>query len=412
MRISHRVIKLGGGTLLAVLLIWRILVVGLSDFYSDKNTPEGATSALGWRSNQPQALYQLAQYLSEAKPATAESLFRAAVWADPTNSLTYLALADLWAGTGHVSEAMRLVETADLLGPMRTPALAQSALFWFKSARPDLGIAGWSALLRSNPATAAQVFPSLLRLADNSVTRPLLQPLLNSPPDWWDDFFAFVATNSPHPETVSVLYQGRNRAGALPSLSEQSVYLEHLWKNGHWREAYLAWLGGLDELALPALGLVFNGGFDIPIIGFGFDWHIRTVRGATIELAATYGSNGPSSLHVVLAGLTERFKYVQQPLFLAPGRYRLLGRVKPDGLMPQQALRWVLLCSGSKDHVQAATDGFSGKEDWQTFNLDFVIPKADCPIQILRLEQDSQAALIGASSGGVWFDDLAIERRG
>ena len=412
MRITNQAIKLGGGILIAGLLIWRILVVGLSDFYSDKNTPEGATAALGWRSNQPQALYQRGQSLGETKPAAAESLFRAAVWADPTNALAYLALADLWAGAGHLTEATRLVETADLLGPMRTPALAQAALFWFKSARPDLGIAGWSALLRSNPATADQVFPSLLRLADNSVTRPLLQPLLNRPPDWWDDFFAYAAANSPHTETVSVLYQGRNRSGALPSLAEQQVYLERLWKYGLWREAYLAWLGGLNELALPALGLVFNGGFDIPIIGIGFDWHIGTVPGATIEVATTYGSSGPNSLHVVLAGLTERFIHVQQPLFLSPGRYRLLGRVKSDGLMPQQALRWALLCSRSKDRVQATTDGFSGKEDWQSFNLDFTIPKADCPIQTLRLEQDSQAASLGASSGGVWFDDLAIERRG
>jgi hypothetical protein len=411
MQVSTQAIKFGVASLLAGLLIWRILVVGMSDFYSDKNTPEGAIASLGWRSTQPQALYQRAQSLSETKQTTAESIIREAVWADPTNALAYLALADLLAGSGHLSEAMRLVETADLLGPMRTPALAQSAFFWFKSGRPDLGIEGWSALLRSNPVTADQVFPSLLLLADNKVTRRLLQPLLNRPPNWWDDFFAYAAANAPQPETVSVLYQGRNRFGTLPSLSEQRVYLDRLWKDGLWSEAYLAWLGGLNEVALPTLGLVFNGGFEIPISGIGYDWHIATVEGATVETEATYGSSGLNSLHVVLAGLNERFMHVQQPLFLAPGRYRLSGRVRPDGLMPRQALRWVLLCSMAKGQPQAATDSFSGKDDWQVFNLEFEIPKVDCPIQTLRLEQEPHAASHGTVSGGVWFDDLSIERR-
>lgn len=79
--------------------------------------------------------------------------------------------------------------------------------------------------------------------------------------------------------------------------------------------------------------------------------------------------------------------------------------------MPRQGLRWSLYCVNPKEPPLAATETFCGKEDWQNFVLDFELPKANCPIQILRLEQEAQVIATGEAKGSVWFDDLVIDRR-
>ncbi|WP_295577855.1 hypothetical protein [uncultured Lamprocystis sp.] len=412
MRISRNAITLGGLCFLAGLLSWRILVVGLAEQYAAADTPDAAAAALGWRANHPAALYQRGQALAGRSPTAATALLQASVWNDPTNAMTYLALAELWASAGRLPEAIALVEAADVLGPMRSPALSRSAAFWFAHGRPELGLERWSVLLRTRPATAGTLFPVLLKLAGDPATRPLLLPLLEQVPDWWERFFAYAATHAPRPETVMFLYQGRARAGATPSPVERRVYLDRLWKDGRWLDAYLAWVGGLDERGQEGLGLLYNGGFELPITGIGFDWRIMPSPGALVETLEIYGSRGARSLHVAFEGRGSRFQHVHQPLYLESGRYQLQGRVRRDGLAPRQGLRWAVRCNRPDAQPLAATEAFGGKDDWQPFSLNFEVPAADCPVQVLRLEQEDEIGVHWEGQGGVWFDDLTISRGG
>jgi hypothetical protein len=295
---------------------------------------------------------------------------------------------------------------------MRSPALSRSAAFWFAQGRPERGLQRWSVLLRTRPETARQLFPVLLKLADNPASRSLLLPLLHQPPDWWERFFTYVAAQATRPETVISLYQGRNRGGALPSPAEQRLYLDRLWKDGRWLDFYLAWLGGLDERAQEGLGLLYNGGFELPVTGMGFDWRIMPSRGAIVETVETYGSRGSRSLHVELEGRGSRFQHVQQRLYLEPGSYQLEGRVRPDGLAPRQGLRWAVRCNQPDAQPLGATEAFGGKDDWRAFSVHFEVPAADCPVQVLRLEQGDEIGARWEGQGGVWFDDLMISRGG
>jgi hypothetical protein len=409
---TRSAIKGGGLLLLAALLAWRVLVNGLAEHYAGQETPEAASAALRWRGDQPAALYQRGLASSEREPAAAGRWFQAAIWADPTDALAYLALAELWAGSGRQPAAIELVEIADVLAPLRSPALARSATFWLSQNRPDRALERWSLLLRTRPETAGQLYPLLLRLADNPAAQPLLRPLLDKPPEWWDGFFAYAAVKAERPDTVVFLYQHRNRAGRPPDIAEQRVYLDRLWKEGRWLEAYLAWLSGLDERRQQGLGHLYNGGFELPVTGIGFDWRISSPRGALVEIAETYGTGGGKALHVAFDGQRVRFQHVQQPLYLEPGSYRLQGRARPDGLRAERGLRWAVRCGGSEVRLLAETDSFAGKDDWQVFTTRFTVPDAGCPVQMLRLELRGQAELDFEAQGGIWFDDLTIVQQG
>lgn len=391
------------------LLAWRVLVVGVSGFYADQGTPEGATAALRWRPGLAEALTLRAEALRGTDSAAAGRLWQAAIRANPTDSVASLRLAGLWA-VERPADAVVLAALGDALGPMHIPALALSADFWFAQGRPDLGIARWSGLLMNRPESDPDLFPRLLELAGSAQTRTLLQPLLDKPPIWWDRFFRYAAAKAPTVETALFLYRGRDRAGGLPSRAEQVAILDRLWAGQRWRDAYLVWLEGLDETAQRSLGNLNNGGFDLPLTGLGFDWRVKPLAGVTVETAQTFGTRGVRALHLVFDGRPMHFQHLLQALILEPGRYRLQGRVRPDGLEADRAVRWMLGCGWNNPRVLAATDGFFGKDDWQSFSMVFDVPGAGCDLQVLRLEQAGPQGAAGDRPGGIWFDDLAITR--
>ncbi|TVR61246.1 MAG: hypothetical protein EA420_12435 [Candidatus Competibacteraceae bacterium] len=406
-----RAVERGGIVLIAGLLGWRIAVTGLAEHAVREDGPEATAEALHWRADHPLALYRQARDRAEREPDAAEQQLQAATWANPTDALIYLTLAEVWERGERQREASALVEIADALGPLRSPALARSAEFWLRQEQLDRALARWSQLLRTRPGTANQIFPVLLNLAEQPAGQPLLAPFLAEPPEWWERFFIYAARNAPRAETVTFLYQNRQRQGALPTEAERRAYLDRLWRDERWLEAYLAWLGGLDEARIRALGNVYNGGFELPSSGVGFDWRMSSVRGAWVETARTYGMSGDRALRVRFDGQRVRFRHVFQYLYLEPGRYRLQGKVRLDNVRTERGLLWVVRCApGGPPLVES--ERFLGWDQWRTFAAEFAVPETDCPAQILRLELDGRAALDFTVEGEIWFDDLAIVRLG
>ena len=429
----NRIVRLGKGLLMiltASLIGWRILATGFADYYAQKENPEEAIGALSWQEQHPEALYQQALQQQETDPATAERLLQTAAWANPTDARVYIALAELWAAAGRQPAAVKLAELADILGPVNSLVLAQSADFWQSQGRPDRMLPHWSQLLLARRTTVASVFyPELLSLAEDPNQQALLLPLLKNPPTWWSSFFVYAAREAQHTDTVVFLYQNRQRE-APPSSdhknkkdlkeeqdeknqqNEQDAYLNRLWQNARWTEAHTAWLNGLDERQRKELSNLYNGGFELPISNVGFDWTITTARGATIETVPTYGIHGERALHVVFDGQRVRFQHIFQYLMLEPGQYQLQGRTRPDNLRTTRGLRWRMYCIpfGKPDEssLLAESNRFLGSDEWRLFTVDFTVPTKNCAAQLLRLELEGRATLDFEIQGGIWFDDLAI----
>lgn len=409
--------------LLGSVLGWRILVTGFADYYAQKEQPEEAVGALNWRQQHPAALYQQALSQQETAPDHAERLLKAAAWANPTDARIYAALAELWVADGRQPEAIRLMELADILGPVNSPVLASSADFWQAQGRLDRMLSQWSRLLRAHLTTVASAFyPALLSFAEDPNQREVLLPLLKSPPTWWSHFFVYAAREAQHTDTVVFLYQNRQYEEPLATgnkldqqaerdkknkENEQNAYLNRLLKDARWSDAHEAWLKGLDERQRKELGKLYNGGFELPPTGVGFDWRIAPPKGVTVETAPTYGARGERALHLNFDGQRVRFQHVLQYLMLEPGRYQLKGRVRPDSLRAERGLRWTISCMAN-GLLLAESERFLGSDEWRLFAVDFTVPAKDCLAQRLRLELEGRAALDFEVQGSLWFDDLAV----
>ncbi len=429
------VIQIGKGILTLLLggiLGWRILVSGIADYYAQQEQPEAADGALRWREQHPEALYQKADTLLDQEPATAERLLQEAIWANPTDARAYAALSEIRTTQGRES-ANKLMELADMLGPVNSPVLARSADFWQAQGRLDRMLAHWSRLLQAHLTTVASAFyPVLLGFAEDPNQRDLLLPLLKDPPTWWTNFFVYAAREAQLTDTVVFLYQNRQRETTPLSegkhkkdkkekqdeknqQNEEDVYLDRLWKDARWTEAREAWQNGLNDRQRNELGNLYNGGFELPITNVGFDWNTLSLsRGAIVETAATYGVHGERALHVVFDGQRVKFQHILQYLMLEPKHYQLQGRARPDNLRAVRGLRWRLYCIpfGKPDEASflAESARFVGSDEWRTFTVDFTVPAKSCAAQMLRLELEGRARLDFEVQGCIWFDDLSINQ--
>jgi hypothetical protein len=200
---------------------------------------------------------------------------------------------------------------------------------------------------------------------------------------------------------------GQSRGGL--SEAELSAWLDRLGRDSHWGEAYLTWVAALPPAQQSELGNVFNGGFEHEPSNSGFDWRFEPVAGAYMERLATAGAGGELALRVSFDDRRVPFRHVRQLLALPPGRYRLSGRTRAEGLRSERGLVWSVLCADSNKAV-ASGPPVTGHTPWRPFSLAFELPAGSCGGQWLELGVPARIAAEQRIGGRAWFDDLRIVR--
>jgi hypothetical protein len=189
--------------------------------------------------------------------------------------------------------------------------------------------------------------------------------------------------------------------------------VEHLRGAGRWAEAYQVWLNTLPPERLGEVGFIFNGSFEFPPSGTGFDWtptrRLERDAGHSVEMARTTGGSGRRSLKVSFNGKRQAGIPISQYLALAPGRYEMTGLGRADAMRAGRGVHWTVRCVA--DAIAgapiASSERFTGSSEWLAFQFALTVP-ASCRGQILQLEpvgiEEGPAYIAGAA----WFDDLAL----
>ncbi len=393
----------------AVLVVaWRVVTVNMADHYVQQATPEAYASALTWRSDHPVALVGAGQARLGDDMGAAQSLLESAIARNPTDGRAFVHLGEILMGLKEVDKAQSAMETAQWLAPQRTDVQGRIAAYLFQNGQVDRALLAWDAVLRHG-GSQERLFPVLLKMAEVPEYHSAFGTLLNRPVKWWPAFFRHAAQNALSLDTVRALFMlQKTGPNEVNDVILQS-YLARLQKEGMTLEAYMTWLNGLDQEALSVMGNLYNGGFERKVSNVGFDWILRPTPAARIATSSTYGATGNRALNVQFNGQRIRFEHVSQQLMLSPGLYRFRGRVRPDGLQAERGMRWAMYCQGSATPV-TTTEAFAGTDQWHHFSAQFSIQEGGCASQSLRLELVGRTGLDFEAEGGIWFDDLFIER--
>jgi hypothetical protein len=315
-----------------------------------------------------------------------------------------MALARHWEAKGEKRQAADLVSIASKLAPMRTRVQLQAADFWLRQAQIDRALVHWSVALRSEPAIHDRLYPVMLHLLENSATRPAFVTLLQDPPEWWDDFFDYVADQAITLDTLRGVYRMRSGDSHPPSLAERSSFMRRLEREKQWLELYFVWLGSLDSQQLQVLGNVYNGSFELPLADkdvenehaapIGFDWRAPKIRGVTVETAHTYGIRGNKALHVVFQGLRVHFQHLYQYLLLDPGKYQLRGWVRPEALQTERGVQWTVSCvdyesDGCELRMRSVSHDSDKTQLINQFKAEFESKKDVCAVLIVAVSTNA-----------------------
>lgn len=397
--------------LAAMLLVWRIVVTNMAELHLQGEEKDAATRTLGWDKTNAQALFSEGVRVATTDPAQAITYLAAAVRGNPTDGPTYAAIARLKEQGGELAEAEQAMQAAAQMAPRRVDVQLEAARFWFRRGDIARAMKHMDVVLTFGGSLREQIFPDLLKLAEDPATREIAHArLLKQRITWWPQFFNHAAAKATSVETLRALFQMQADGPNAVTTEGLRAYLQRLQRENLWIESYLVWLNNLRKDQLNAIGNLFNGGFEEEISNLGFDWIVTPASQVVVDTASTYGATGHKALRVVFRGPRIQFQHVHQYLMLDPGAYSLHGRVRPDNLETSEGIQWSIYCVGNAKAL-AHSERFTGTDHWQHFTAQLQIPAQDCAVQMLRLELAGRSALDYEAKGAIWFDDLSIARQ-
>lgn len=395
----------------AIFLVWRIVVTNMAELFLQSDGQDAAALALGWNDTNAQALYREGLQQTKANPAGAMTYLLAAVRHNPTDGPAYAVIARLEEESGRVDEAAQAMQAAAQMAPRRVDVQLEAARFWFRRGDIARAMKHMDIVLTLGDSLREQIFPDLLKLAEDPATREIAHAkLLNQRITWWPQFFNHAAAKATSVETLRALFQMQADGPNAVTTDGLRAYLQRLQRENLWIESYLVWLNNLRKDQLNAIGNLYNGGFEEEISNLGFDWIVTPASQVVVDTASTYGATGHKALRVVFKGPRIQFQHVHQYLMLDPGAYSLHGRVRPDNLETSEGIQWSIYCVGNAKAL-AHSERFTGTDHWQHFSAQLQIQAQDCAVQMLRLELAGRSALDYEAKGAIWFDDLSIARQ-
>lgn len=395
---------------ISLLLVWRITTTGLSQHYTDgsKDDPNQLDRALAWNADNPQAQRLAAEKLLEGDAAAAIEAASAALRGNPADAWASVILAKAHLQLGDGEKADRYAQQALRQIPTRASVLLQLADYWDRRGNLVQTLDTLGKALSAKPDLAHRFHPVLLKLAEVPEQRVAFQPFTDAPPVWWNGFFAYLAKRAFDLETMAVFLTMRRESETPLSEEERSAAVARLMADGEWSAAYLLWVNGLPKEHQHYLGGVYNGGFEVPISNEGFDWHSPRASGVVVEVQRSFGIQGQKALHLIFEGREFQFNHLYQPLFLAPGDYEFIARVRPDRLQGRGGLSWVIRCVDDPEAVLGTSGRFLGSAEWKTEKFGFRVPEGACAAQILRLESQGNRLFDHKLQGEIWFDRIGI----
>ena len=384
--------------LVAVILVWRMLVLGVNAL-RENGYP---TTASMTNSSQ-----------DEDSPVTR---LRKRLANNPSDAFALGQLAVQLQAQGQPEKALEAMSGALRLAPADEDTLLSAGDLFLSAGKDEAGLAILRRLVDLYPESGGEVWPKFLTALEKVEHQSFFTRLAQDNPSWWPTFFRFACENGTL-AGVQPAFAARISA-ANTSVDERRCFLDRLQREDHWVLAYQFWIDSLPPNQRQWGGVVFNGGFELPLSNLGFDWRIPGQDGVSVTTEPAEAATGKRALHVTFVNKRYNGPPIFQYLKLIPGRYRFEGRGRADGLNTALGVQWGLYCrgaAGAEGDQLARSDALLGSSDWVDFQQSFVVRK-ECPVQVLRLElanPQRDAKIAGSAAirlrGSVWYDDLAIK---
>ncbi len=390
------------GVVVALVLVWRVVVTGTWALSGgrDRSVDERATAT--------------------SAETTPDRLWRAQLARNPTDYVALVALALVLERQGRTDDARAAMNEALRLAPSDAQVLLDVAAFHLRQGDEAQAM---PILLRAadlHPELRANVWPVLTQWLDGGRHVAALARVAGERPTWWPMFFSHACAKSTNVAALQQLLAVRAAQGT-DGIDESRCLIGRLQRENLWAQAYQVWINALPSAQRERIGYVFNGDFESPLSNLGFDWTTPPQDNVGVETLPVLGMGGRRALRVEFVDKRWSGPPIQQTLMLVPGRYRLEGRGRTEGLDTWLGVQWALYCPphglpqvNDPPRQLARSGRFLGTSAWEAIQAEFTVP-GNCPVQTLRLElanprrdADAPGNVAARLRGTAWFDDFRV----
>jgi hypothetical protein len=350
--------------------------------------------------------------LGPISPTKIEALAQRVRERDPLNARAMRLLAEVAEANGDTGKANVLMRAATRHSLRESTALAWLMEKSFERKDYASAMTFADALIRTRPQTRQPIVARLAEAAQSKLGNAAVKALLATNPPWRGSFFTVLPTVVTDARAPLDLLLSLKDTPAPPSSADLNSYLNFLVSRKLHEVAYAAWLQFLDPEDLAIAGFVYNGGFEKKASGMPFDWAISPGAGVTTAIEPLSEKGGAHGLSILFGQGRVDFKPVKQVTMLPPGEYTFSVRTKGQ-MSGRRGLLWRIACAEKPSVPLAQSPDALGKAaSWKPVEFSFTIPQSGCISQLLKLELDARSASEQFVSGSVWYDDVAITRKG
>ena len=347
----------------------------------------------------------LAAAVAEARRATA---------LDSSKSDYWMTLAFACESVRDNAGAEQALEQALLLSPMTPQVWWVAANHYLRADRPDRALACFHRLLELSLDYAQPTFALTLRAyGDADLIFAKLVGRERNP----QLGLAFVDFMSEHDQFDAARRAWTEIAGgAAPfPFAAVSSYLDRLLSQRRYEEARAVW-SNLEQrgvIAGPASGepgnLVFNGGFEQPPLGAGFDWRAQPAGYASVDFADASPYAGARCLRLDFPlGQNDDFEPVYQVIPVLPNQaYTLEAYVRSRDITSTSGPRLRVTDPACAGCLEAVTEATLGTTSWHRVAMRFSTGPQTEAVRLSLWRARSRAFPMDIS-GSFWLDAVSL----
>jgi hypothetical protein len=310
--------------------------------------------------------------------------------------------------------ADQALQRALVLSPMVPMVWWAAGNHYLRVGRPEAALPCFHRLLELNPDYAAATFDLTLRAYGNP--KMLLERVVGkgNDPRVVLAFADFMSANNEFDAAHQAWAQIADGGSSFPFVAVQP-YLERLLANGRYQEAQAIWLqlerrGVIAKPADNQQGnLVFNGGFEQPTLGAGFDWRSQASPYTSVDFTDASPHEGTHCLRVDFpVGQNDEFEPAYQIVpVVANQAYTLAAYVRTRDITSDSGPRLRVTDPACPSCLDASTATTVGSTPWHTLTLRFSAGPQTQAVRVSVWRARSRVFPMEIS-GSFWLDTVSL----
>jgi hypothetical protein len=285
---------------------------------------------------------------------------------------------------------------------------------YLRTDRADAALPCFHRLLELSPDYAAPIFALTLRaygdpkLIFDAVVGNTKNPQIQL------DFADFMSANNQFDAAYQAWTQLAD-GGAQFSFAEVQPYIERILSQGRYHEAQSIWSqlearGVIDKPRGNEPGnLVFNGGFEQPPVGAGFDWRSQPSTYVSVDFGDASPYSGEHCLRIDFpVGQNDDFEPVFEIVPVTPNQtYSLTAYVRSSDITSDSGPRLRVIDPDCTACLNAVSDKTVGSTPWHKVTVPFTAGPQTQAVRVSVWRPRSRVFPMELS-GSFWLDAVSL----